>query len=201
VTKGRNESGKKKRFASETIELPRLLVPNAPVDPRAVLGPPPARPLQTGRVGPSEVERKVVFEPLFTRRPYDLSYACLLIPRFGAHRLRGDVVPFVRDTMYQICVSFGWRLDFIMIRPEFLQYVVSAPASTPPARSIRLIREMTSKRILEDYPHFREENLGSDFWAAPYLVLVGSTPHTPESIIEFIRATRREQGFLPHRAQ
>jgi hypothetical protein len=134
VAKARNESGKKKRFASETVELPRLVIPNSPVDPRALLGLPPVRPTETRRVGPAEVERKVVFEPLFTRRPYDLSYACLLIPRFGAHHLRGDVVPFLRETMYQICVSFGWRLDFIMIRPEFLQYVVSAPASTPPDR-------------------------------------------------------------------
>lgn len=199
MAKGRNIFSKKKRFESETIELPRLAVSNPPVNPMAVFGPPAST--QLDRVGSAEVQRKVVLEPLFTRRPYDLSYACLLIPRFGAHRLRGDVVPFLRESMYQICVSFGWRLDFIMIRPEFLQYVVSAPASTPPARSIRLIREMTSQRILQDFPHYRDDNVGADFWAAPYLVLVGSTPHPPETIVEFIRVTRQEQGFLPRRGQ
>ncbi len=201
MTKARNAPGKKKRFASETIELPRLALP----DPIAVLGPPPAPkvsppPAFVRPVG-AEVERKVVLEPLFTRRPYDLSYACLLIPRFAAHRLGGDVVPFLREMMYQICVSFAWRLDYIMVRPEFLQYVISAPASTPPVRSVRVIREMTSKRIFEDFPHYREVNMGSDFWAAPYLVLVGSTPHPPETIIDFIRVTRQGQGFLPGRGQ
>ncbi len=180
--------GKRKRFASETIELPRLAVSSGRANPIAVLGPP-------------EVERKVVLEPLSTRGLYDLSYACLLIPRFGRHMLRGDVVPFLRELMYQICVSFGWRLDYVMIRPEFMQYVISAPASTPPVRSVRVIREMTSKRIFSDYPHYGDENVGTDFWAAPYLVVFGTTPHSPETIIDFIRVTRQGQGFVPGRGR
>ncbi len=114
--------------------------------------------------------------------------------------LRGDVVPFLRELMYQISVSFGWRLDYVMIRPEFMQYVITAPASTPPVRSVRVIREMTSKRIFTDYPHYRDENLGADFWAAPYLVVFGTTPHSPETIIDFIRVTRQGQGFVPDRS-
>lgn len=205
MTKARNGSDKKRRFGFETIELPRLGLPRPPADPMAILGAPPDPRSQTApnpgilRPAPSQVARKVVLEPVHTGSPYDLSYACLLIPRFGAHRLRGDVVPFLRELMYQVCQSFGWRLDYIMIRPEFLQYVICAPASTPPARSIRTIRELTSKRIFEDYPHYRDENMGGDFWAAPYLVVFGSDPHTAENIVEFIRLTRQGQGFLPNR--
>jgi REP element-mobilizing transposase RayT len=155
--------------------------------------PPAAPPTQE-----TDSRPRVVLEQ-FARRPYDLSYACLLIPRFGTHRLEGDLVEILRSNVYQICVSFGWRLDFIMIRPEFLQWVVSAPATLPPVRSIRTIREQTSKKIFDDFPRFKEENLGSDFWAPPYLVLVGPTPHPPETIIDFIRLTRQEQGLLPRR--
>lgn len=196
MAKARNPSGKRKLFGFETVELPRLSTPN----PSAIFGPPAStRTTQDSRGTPSVVGRKVVLEPLFTGSPYDLSYACLLIPRFGAHRLRGDVVPFLREMMYNLCASFDWRLDYVMIRPEFLQYVISAPASVPPAKSVRIIREMTSKRILDDYPHYKEENMGADFWAAPYLVVFGSKPHEPETIVEFIRVTRQGQGFSPHR--
>ncbi len=192
MAKARNPSGKRKLFGFETVELPRLTTPNHV----AIFGPP----AQDTRRAPAEVGRKVVLEPLFNGSPYDLSYACLLIPRFGAHRLRGDVVPFLREMMYNVCTSFGWRLDYVMIRPEFLQYVISAPASVPPAKSVRIIREMTSKRILDDYPHYQEQNMGGDFWAAPYLVVFGSKPHEPETIVEFIRVTRQGQGFSPHRS-
>ncbi len=204
MTKARNGSDKKRLFGFETIELPRLGLPRPPSDQLAVLGAPPdprSKTTQASRIAPAQVGRQVVLEPVHAGSPYDLSYACLLIPRFGAHRLRGDVVPFLRELMFNVCQSFGWRLDYIMIRPEFLQYVISAPASTPPARSIRTIREITSRRIFEDYPHYQDQNMGGDFWAAPYLVIFGSNPHTPENIVEFIRVTRQGQSVLPNRGR
>ncbi len=154
------------------------------------------------RPHPAETARKRAESPLrveferVSRRPYDLSYACLLIPRFKAHRLTGDVVELLNTRMRQICLSFGWRPELILVRPEFLQWVISAPASMPPSRCIQIVREQTSKKILEEFPAFKEDNLSQDFWAPGYLALVGMTPHPPEMIIEFIRLTRQRQGVL-----
>jgi REP element-mobilizing transposase RayT len=143
---------------------------------------------------------RVEFERV-SRRPYDLSYACLLIPRFKSHRLTGDVVEVLNTRMRQVCVSFGWRPELILVRPEFLQWVISAPASMPPSRCIQIVREQTSKKILEEFPAFKEDNLSQDFWAPGYLALVGMTPHPPEMIIEFIRLTRQRQGVLLGRSR
>lgn len=139
----------------------------------------------------------VVLEPV-SRLPYELSYSSLLIPRFSAHYLIGDIAEDLRDWMQQICISFEWRLDDISVRPEYMQWVLFVPANTPPSRCIRTIREQTSKRIFEDFPHIRKENLSKDFWAPGYLVLVGPTPHPPEMINEYIRLTRQQQGIQPH---
>ncbi len=139
----------------------------------------------------------VVFEPVASRTPYDLSYACLLIPRFSAHYLIGDIAEDLRDWMHRICISFSWRLEDISVRPEYMQWVLYVPAATPPSRCIRTIREQTSRKIFEDFPHIRHENLSKDFWAPGYLVLVGPTPHPPEMINEYIRLTRQQQGIQP----
>lgn len=136
----------------------------------------------------------VLLEPL-SRRDYDLSYACLLIPRVDAHLLTGKIPDFLQGTIRQICGFFGWRLDFIQIRPEYLQWVVSAPAATPPSRCIHTIREQTSKGMLDKFYEFRDKNPFQDFWAPGYLVLVGPAPHPPEVISEFIRLTRQQQGL------
>jgi REP element-mobilizing transposase RayT len=138
----------------------------------------------------------VVLEPV-ARKPYDLSYSCLLIPRFSAHYLIGDIAESLREWMQRICISFAWRLEDISIRPEYLQWVLFVPAATPPSRCIRAVREQTSRLIFEDFPHIREENMSKDFWAPGYLVLVGPTPHPPEMIAEFIRLTRQQQGIQP----
>ncbi len=138
----------------------------------------------------------VVLEPI-SRQPYDLAFAFLLIPRFSSHYLIGDIAESLHDWMRQICISFEWRLDSILVRPEYMQWVIYVPAATPPSRCIRTIREQTSKLVMEDFPHIKRENLSKDFWAPGYLVLVGPTPHPPDMINEFIRLTRQQQGIQP----
>ncbi len=139
----------------------------------------------------------VVLEPV-SRKPYDLSYSCLLIPRFSAHYLIGDIAESLREWMHRICISFAWRLEDISVRPEYMQWVLYVPAATPPSRCIRTVRDQTSQLIFEDFPHIRRENMSKDFWAPGYLVLVGPTLHPPEMIAEFIRLTRQQQGIQPH---
>ncbi|MFN2121106.1 MAG: transposase [Anaerolineales bacterium] len=142
----------------------------------------------------------VHLEPV-PRRDYELSYACLLIPRASDHSLNGKVAGFIKSTLQDISKTFGWRLDFIQVDSQYLQWVISAPAATPPSRCIHLIRQETSKGILGKFREFRskdKKNGGSqDFWAPGYLVLVGSSPHPPEIIQEFIRMTRLQQGLPP----
>ena len=141
-------------------------------------------------------ESGVVWEQV-SRQPYDLSYACLLIPRFSSHQLMGDIAESLREWMLQICLSFAWRLDNMLIRPEYMQWVLYVPAATPPSRCIRTIREQTSRQIFEDFPDIRRENLSQDFWAPGYLVLVGPALHPREMIEEYIRLTRQQQGIQP----
>ena len=150
-------------------------------------------PLAGDLYGPSAV----VLEPV-SRKPYDLSYACLLIPRFSAHYLIGDIAESLREWMHQLCISYAWRLEEISIRPEYMQWVLYVPAATPPSRCIRNLREQTSRLIFEDFPHIRRENVSKDFWAPGYLVIMGPTPHPPEMIKEYIRLTRQQQGIQPH---
>lgn len=138
----------------------------------------------------------VVFEQV-SRKPYDLSYACLLIPRFSSHYLIGDIAEALREWMQRVCISFAWRLEDITIRPEYMQWVIYVPAATPPSRCIRTVREHTSRQIFEDFPHIKRENLSNDFWAPGYLVLVGPTPHPTDMINEYIRLTRQQQGIQP----
>jgi REP element-mobilizing transposase RayT len=126
-----------------------------------------------------------------------MSYACLVIPRNSEHLLTDKVTDFLHNTIKETCKVFGWRLDYVQIRPEYLQWVVSATAATPPSRCIHTIREQTSKGILAKFRQFRDKNPYQDFWAPGYLVLVGASAHSPEVISEFIRLTRQQQGLRP----
>lgn len=150
---------------------------------------------------PSKQGNKEVFLERVPPRSYELSYAFLLIPRFSSHYLMGDICDYLREWMQQICISFGWRLDDIIIRREYLQWLLRVPPATSPSYCVQTIRKHTSTKIFEDFPHYKRENLSKDFWAPGYLPLVGTQLHPMEMIKEYINQTRQQQGIPPRRRE
>jgi REP element-mobilizing transposase RayT len=125
----------------------------------------------------------------------ELSFSCILIPRFSDHYLVGDIVDWLEKWMKQVCISYGWRLDTLAIRPGYIQWVMHVPMNSNPAQFMRLIRRSTSEKIFEDFPRFKQQNVSGEFWAPGNYVLPGSQLQTPEQVNAFILQTRRHQGI------
>lgn len=142
----------------------------------------------------TEVAHRIVLEPA-SAAMYNLYYACLLVPRFEHHVLTGDVNDRLAAWVPQACVAFGWRLEHISVRPDYLQWVVSVPPSTAPGYIMRIIRQQTSDRIFNEFPRFKVENPSGDFWAPGYLIMGGSQPHPQKLVRDFITQTRQRQGL------
>ncbi|MFM8427661.1 MAG: transposase [Chloroflexota bacterium] len=126
---------------------------------------------------------------------YDLSYACLLIPRFTNHLLVGDITSFLQMWLQNLCISYDWRLDYIDFQPTYFHWIMRVQMTDAPARIIKIVKSNLSKQIFEEFPRFKKENQSNDFWAGPSLVLAGRQPHPDPLIREFIRITREGQGI------
>jgi len=142
----------------------------------------------------TELARKIVLEPV-SPSAYNLTYACLLIPRFVQHHLTGDLAERLSTWMPQLCVAYGWRLEYLAIRPEYLQWIVNVPPPTPPSYVMRLVRQQTSAKIFEEFPRYKKENPSGDFWAPGYLIMGGNQPHPAQLVKDFITQIRQRQGF------
>lgn len=141
-----------------------------------------------------ELDENVLLEPV-SPESYDLSYTCLIIPRFPSHILRGDLALRLPEWLGQICVSYGWKLGFTNVQPEYLQWSIRVSPSVPPGYIMHVTRNETSKFTFEHFPRFKRENLSGDFWAPGYLVILGMRPHPAQMVEQFIRLTRRQQGL------
>ncbi len=142
----------------------------------------------------TEVARKIVLEPV-SPSVYNLDYACLLLPRFTHHHLTGDLSEHLRNWVPQICIAFGWRLEYISVRPEYLQWIVNVPPATSPGYLMRILRQHTSEKIFAEFPRYIKENPSGDFWAPGYLIMGGSQPPPIKLIKDFIAQTRQRQGI------
>lgn len=143
----------------------------------------------------TEVAGRVLVEPS-SRGMYDLTYACLLLPRFGKHHLAGDLADCLSKWMPNISIAFGWRLEYISVRPDYLQWVINVPPTTSPGYLMRIIRKQTSSKIFEDFPRLKDENPSGDFWAPGYLIMGGSQPHPSQLVQDYMKRTRERQGML-----
>ncbi|MBI5354087.1 MAG: transposase [Chloroflexi bacterium] len=138
--------------------------------------------------------QNVVFETVHTES-YGLSYACLLVPRFPSHQIKGDLADLLPQWLHTICLSFNWRLGFLEAMPGYLHWGLFVSSSDSPNLFMQIIRTETSKLIFSNFGHIQRENLGQDFWAHSHLLAVGTHPHSKEWIEYYIREIRRQQGF------
>jgi REP element-mobilizing transposase RayT/DNA-binding response OmpR family regulator len=172
----------------QSLEVTRKIKPRKPDPaPETIEAPPPS--------SIPEVARKIVLEPV-TPAVYNLDYACLLLPRFPHHHLTGDLLNRLGEWVPNICIAFAWRLEYISVRPEHLQWIVNVPPATSPAYLMRILRQHTSERIFAEFPRFKKENPSGDFWAPGYLIMGGSQPPPVQLIKDFITQTRQRQGII-----
>jgi REP element-mobilizing transposase RayT len=142
----------------------------------------------------NEPARRIVLEPV-SPSVYNLDYACLLVPRFTHHHLVGDLSVSLSEWVQEICIAFGWRLEYISVRPEHLLWIVNVPPATSPGYLMRILRQHTSEKIFTEFPRFKKENPSGDFWAPGYLIMGGSQPPPAQLIKDFIAQTRQRQGI------
>ena len=142
----------------------------------------------------TEVAGRVMLEPI-SPGLYNLTYACLLVPRFSSHYLTGDMADRVSEWLPQICIAFGWRLEYMAVRPEYVQWVLNVPPATSPGYLMRIIRQQTSEKIFTEFPRLKKENPSGDFWAPGYLIMGGTQPHPPQLVKDYIKQTRTRQGY------
>ncbi|HET7145539.1 MAG TPA: transposase [Anaerolineales bacterium] len=141
----------------------------------------------------TDAARKLVVEPT-SAGLYHLTYACLLIPRFSSHYLTGDLADHLSKWLPNICIAFGWRLEYLAVRPDYLQWVVNVQPNTSPGYLMRIMRQHTSEYIFGEFVRVKKENPSGDFWAPGYLIMGGSQPHPPQLVRDYIRQTRQRQG-------
>ena len=142
----------------------------------------------------TEVANRVMFEPV-SPAVYNITYACLLVPRFSSHYLTGDMSDRLSEWLPQICIAFGWRLEYLAVRPEYVQWVVSVVPSTSPGYLMRIMRQQTSEKIFTEFTKLKKENPSGDFWAPGYLIMSGTQPHPPQLVKDYIKQTRTRQGY------
>lgn len=186
-------------FARET---PTLVVKDRAMPDQQTQKPRPETPVRQPQPGELDETRPhasndlghIVLEPS-SAGVYHLTYACLLVPRFTSHYLTGDIADRLSEWLPIICVAFGWRLEYLAVRPEYLQWIANVPPATSPGYLMRVMRQQISDKIFTAFPRLTKENPSGDFWAPGYLIMGTSQPHPPQLVKDYLKQIRQRQGL------
>lgn len=110
-------------------------------------------------------------------RPSALSkpiYTSALVPRMPQHYLAGELAASLGQWLPQLCQAFGWNLEGLSIRPDYMQWIVRIPPTLSPGKMLRVIRERTSLRIFNDFQQLGKDNSSGSFWAPGFLMVSGA---------------------------
>lgn len=127
-----------------------------------------------------------------------LAYTCVLIPRLPTHALLDVLAARLEEWLPQLCLAYGWRMEGLLIRPEYLQWTVQVAPAISPGNVIRLIRQQSSRRIFMTFPQYEVENPSGDFWAPGFLIISGFQPPSLQLVLDFIHQTRTRQSPWLH---
>jgi REP element-mobilizing transposase RayT len=143
-------------------------------------------------------EKSTELEPinLAQQEPiYYLPFTAILIPRFPNHRLTGSLANQLENWLKDLCVAWGWRVDHIDLRADFLRFTFSLSPDIAPAQAVQHLANNLSSRILNAFPGLMSDLPSGQFWTKSYLLTAGSDVGK-DRLALFIETTRKEQGLV-----
>ena len=150
---------------------------------------------QTQRMSGSMTTESTPFAPSpVTPGVSHLEYTCVLIPRMPQHGLAGDLAQRFDQWISQLCLAFSWRLIYLAAKNDHLVWSLQMHPHNSPADMVQRVRQTTSQRIFQEFPHLKINELAEDFWAPGYLVITGSQLPTGPTVQSYLRRVRSWQG-------
>lgn len=125
-----------------------------------------------------------------------LQLACVLIPRIPYHYITGELSASLPNWLAQLCLAYSWKLEYISVRPGYLQWIARVTPSTSPVRHLRVIRRGISRKIFNKFPELANDNPSGDFWAPGYMATASAQPVPGDLLNTYIQRTRRHQGIM-----
>jgi len=125
---------------------------------------------------------------------YNLTYSCLLIPRFASPHHTSDRELKIEEYIKNVHISYGWRLEQLEVQPEYLRWASSFPPTITPSKHIEKIRKEISRLLFEDFPTLKKENLNDDYWAPGYLIVGGKNLISNQLVLAFLKRNRQKYG-------
>ena len=122
---------------------------------------------------------------------YDMKVHLIWIPKYRKRVLRGEVAKRARDILRQIAMEHEIHIISGKIAIDHVHMFVSYRPTMSVSKMVQYLKGISSRVLLEEFPHLRKQFWGRHFWARGYMAISSGTI-TDEMIEEYIEQQEGE---------
>ena len=122
---------------------------------------------------------------------FDVKVHLVWVPKYRKPALRGEVAIRVRDLLRQIAMEHEIHIVSGKVARDHVHLLVSYRPQVPISKIVQWLKGISSRVLLQEFPHLRKQFWGRHFWARGYLA-VSSGTITDEMIQEYIEQQEGE---------
>ena len=122
----------------------------------------------------------------------DLKVHVVWLPKYRKPVLTGDVAVRVRDLIRQIAAEHELEIISGKVARDHVHVFLSYRPNQDVSQIMQWLKGISSRVLLQEFPHLRKRFWGRHFWARGYLAVSSGTV-TDEMIKEYIEEQEGEQ--------
>ena len=122
----------------------------------------------------------------------DLKVHVVWLPKYRKPVLTGEVAVRVRDLIRQIAAEHELEIISGKVAREHVHVFLSYRPNQDVSQIMQWLKGISSRILLQEFPHLRKRFWGRHFWARGYLA-VSSGTITDEMVKEYIEEQEGEQ--------
>jgi len=122
---------------------------------------------------------------------FDLKVHVVWIPKYRKKVMTGDVAIRVRDLIRQIAMEHELQIISGKVARDHIHVFLSYRPNQDLSTIVQWLKGISSRVLLQEFPHLRKQFWGRHFWARGYLA-VSSGNLTDEMIEQYINEQEGE---------
>ena len=118
---------------------------------------------------------------------YNINYHLVWIPKYRKSVLRGEMKERLKEIFSEIAEQYEFEIEEMSVQKDHVHLFVCAPPRYSPARLADILKSISSRKMMEEFPRLKRHLWLGKLWARGYYVGTSGDKVTAEEIKKYIK--------------
>ena len=127
---------------------------------------------------------------------YDLKYHFVWIPKYRKGILTKEVAEYVKLMFARVAEEYYMIIEQMEVVEDHVHIFLEAPPRLSPSRIVQILKSISARELLRQFPGLRKELWGGRLWSDGYFVPAVGDEVTSDVIRRYIQYHEHQQDVI-----